>query len=178
MSIVGSAICKSRILPLVGQGLQRMQILVCQNQYKRSIVGSGIVFLGFFFASQENCVNQCIDVASKRERKKWRDRTGSEQLKLTQGQFLNRVLQIFRPYFSDVGIIGNEKAFGKWAKAWLVYQNFLTFLNDTYIEKIRSKRVWVQGILTTLLTCSIKVQCKIWKKNIFHWRKQGHKKWQ
>ena len=36
---------------------------------------------GAFVASQQNCANQCIDARSKRERKKQRDRTGSEQLK-------------------------------------------------------------------------------------------------
>ena len=43
VSVIGSAICRSCVLSLVGQGLQHMQISVSQNQYKRSIVGRGIV---------------------------------------------------------------------------------------------------------------------------------------
>ena len=43
MTVIGSAICRSRVSSLAGQGLQHMQILVSQNRYKRSIVRRGMV---------------------------------------------------------------------------------------------------------------------------------------
>ena len=74
ISVVGSAICTSCILSLVGQGLQHMQILVSQNRYKRSIVGRGI---GCFIA--ELC--KPVYWRGKWEKETERHRTGCEQLK-------------------------------------------------------------------------------------------------
>ena len=54
--------------------------LICKfqsarNRYKRSIVGRGI----WLVTSLQNRANQCINVASKSERKKQRNGTGGEQ---------------------------------------------------------------------------------------------------
>ena len=72
MSVLGSAIGRSRVLSLVGRGLWHMQISARQNWYKRSNLSIVVVA---FVASQSEWANHCIDAASEK------DRTSRKRLK-------------------------------------------------------------------------------------------------